>query len=185
MKPRKKSKKRNISPKRRDSKRRTGKKESSQEKRFMQLAIDEARKGIKEGQSPFGACIVKGSKVIVCAHNTVWKDTDSTEHAEINAIKRACRKLKTIKLKGCTIYSTTEPCPMCFTAIHWTGLKRIVFGATIADSARFGFGELSVSDKLLASHQDPKHRIKIKDKFLRKECVELFKEWKKHNGRKY
>ncbi|EFK97910.1 Cytidine and deoxycytidylate deaminase [sediment metagenome] len=149
----------------------------------MQIAMCEARKGIIEGQSPFGACIVKNGKVVVSAHNTVWKDTDATRHAEMNAIKKACKKLKTIKLSGCTIYSTTEPCPMCFTAIHWAGMSRIVYGATIEDSAKFGFGELHVSNHALAAHQQ--NKIQLKERFMRKESIELFKEWKAHKGKKY
>ena len=150
---------------------------------FMELAIKWARAGIKKGQSPFGACIVKNDKVIACAHNTVWKDTDVTEHAEINAIKKANRKLKKIHLDDCTIYSTTEPCPMCFTAIHWSHIGRIVFGTDMKDSSKYGFNELKIPDKILASHQ--KRKIRITEGFMREECLELFKEWKKSKGKKY
>lgn len=154
-----------------------------QDKEFMQLAIDEARKGIKKGQTPFGACIVCKGKVVALSHNTVFRDRDITEHAEINAIKKGCRNTKKINLDNCAIYSTTEPCPMCFTAIHWAHITRIVFGATISDSSRYGFNELKVSDKFLAAHQ--KRKIRITEKFMRKECLELFKEWKANKGKKY
>ncbi|MDD2703568.1 MAG: nucleoside deaminase, partial [Candidatus Omnitrophica bacterium] len=104
----------------------------------MRLAINKAVQGIRKGQTPFGACIVKGNRVISLAHNSVWRDTDITAHAEINAVRKACKKLKTIDLSGCVIYSTCEPCPMCFAACHWAGISAIIFGARIADARRSG-----------------------------------------------
>jgi tRNA(Arg) A34 adenosine deaminase TadA len=98
-----------------------------------------------EGQ-PFGACIVKDGEVIACDHNVVWASTDITAHAEVYAIRNACKKLDSIDLSGCTIYSTCEPCPMCFTAIHWARIGRIVCGARIEDAKKYGFNELSVSN---------------------------------------
>ena len=112
----------------------------------MELAIAKTREGIRHGQTPFGACIVKKGRVIACSHNEVWKNTDITAHAEVAAIRVACRKLGTIDLSGCTIYSTCEPCPMCFSAIHWAGIGKIVYGAGIADAAECGFGELEISN---------------------------------------
>ena len=76
---------------------------------FMRAAIAKARQGIKRGQTPFGACVVKNNKVISCEHNLVWRNNDITAHAEIVAIRYACRKLKTINLSGCMLYSTCEP----------------------------------------------------------------------------
>ena len=102
---------------------------------FMQLALDKAKEGVDNGQSPFGACIVKKGKVIACEHNIVWESTDITAHAEIHAVREANLKLNSIELSGCVIYSTCEPCPMCFTAIHWARIDRIYFGAGIPRSA--------------------------------------------------
>lgn len=150
---------------------------------FMKKAIEKTIQGIKKGQTPFGACIVKNNKVVVCVHNEVWKDKDITEHAEIVAIRKACKKLKTIDLSGCVIYSTTEPCPMCYSAIHWARIKRIVYGASIADAKKAGFNELAISDKTMK--KIGKDRIKIDAGVLRKECVELFDVWKKHKGKAY
>lgn len=118
---------------------------SPTDERFMRLAIDKARAGIAAGQSPFGACIVRGAAVISCEHNGVLATTDSTAHAEVTAIRTACRALATIDLSACTIYSTCEPCPMCFSACYWARLSRIVFGVRSADSARIGFGELQIA----------------------------------------
>src|SRR6516162_9160673 len=116
----------------------------------MRLAIGKTQEGIEAGQSPFGAVLVRGGEVIALTHNTVWRDGDPTAHAEVNCIRQAARVLKTIALTGCTLYSTTEPCPMCLAAIHWAKIERVVFGATIADAAEAGFCELHVGAVELA-----------------------------------
>src|SRR4051794_15872306 len=108
---------------------------------YMRLAIAKTREGIAAGQSPFGAVIVRDGKVVAATHNTVWLTTDPTAHAEVNCIRAAASVLKTIALEGCTLYSTTEPCPMCLSAIHWAKIERVVFGATIEDAATAGFAE--------------------------------------------
>lgn len=120
---------------------------SAADLKWMEMAIEQSRAAIAKGQTPFGAVIVKGGELVVAAHNVVWETTDITAHGEVNAIRLACRKLGTIDLRGCTIYSSTEPCPMCFAAIHWAGMERIVFGADIADARAAGFNELSISNE--------------------------------------
>ncbi|MBI3947692.1 MAG: nucleoside deaminase [Armatimonadetes bacterium] len=141
----------------------------------MRQAIAVAREGIAKGQSPFGACIVKGGAVVACAHNGVWEETDPTAHAEVRAIRAACRELGTINLSGCVIYSTCEPCAMCFSACHWAKLDRIVYGAGISDAAARGFSELLISD------QDLKERagspVLLTPDVLRDECLEVFQKW--------
>jgi len=144
--------------------------------KFMRLAIKKAREGIKKGQTPFGACIVKSGKVIACSHNIVWSNCDITAHAEIDAIRRACKKLKTIDLSGCIIYSTCEPCPMCFSACHWAGIRRIVFGCGIKDAEDFGFNELSISN--LKMKGLARSGVKIQAGVLAEESRELFNLWK-------
>jgi len=148
--------------------------------KFMRLAINKAKEGIKKGQTPFGACIVRNNKVIVCAHNVVWKTTDITAHAEINAIRLACKKLKSVDLSGCTIYSTCEPCPMCFSACHWARLSRIVFGAGIKDARCFGFHELSISNQKM-KHLG-KSLMKIDAGVCAEESRRLFYLWQKQPG---
>lgn len=148
----------------------------SQEK-FMKLAINEARKGILKGQTPFGACIVKNGKIISCVHNHVWKNTDSTAHAEVLAIREACKKLKTIELSECVIYSTCEPCPMCFSACHWAKISKIIYGVEIKDALMAGFNELVISNKKMK--QIGKSSVKIIDRFLRDENLKLFSFWLK------
>ncbi len=143
----------------------------------MQLAIDKAKQGIRKGQTPFGACIVKGNKVISCEHNVVWKKVDITMHAEMHAIRKACKSLDTIDLSGCTIYSTTEPCPMCFSAIHWAGIDKIIYGSGITDAKEAGFNELTISNKQMKTLG--KSKVKIKKGFMKDECDKLFGLWKK------
>jgi guanine deaminase len=151
------------------------------EEKFMLLAIKRAKLGIKRGQTPFAACIVKGNKVISCAHNLVWRRTDITAHAEINAIRQACKKLKSVDLSGCVIYSTCEPCPMCFSACHWAKIKRIIFGSRIEDAKELGFSELTIPDKTMK--QLGVSPVKVTGDFLREENIGLFKLWSKQKRR--
>ena len=151
---------------------------------FMEKAISKTRKGISRSEAPFGACIVKGDKVIALEHNIVYSSCDSTAHAEITAIRTACKKLKSIDLTGCTIYSTTEPCPMCFSAIHWAKVSRIVFGTRIRDAKRIGFSEIPLTNRKLKTVSKNKE-LKIKGDVMRKENLELLKEWKEKVGKTY
>lgn len=149
------------------------------DQKYMQMAINKCREGVDRGQTPFAACIVKGDKVIACDHNIVWASTDITAHGEIHAIRNACRHINNIDLSSCTIYSTCEPCPMCFTAIHWARISRIVYGADIADAERFGFNELKITNHLLKKFG--LSNIQIVPDFMKKECVEVFEYWVSKN----
>ena len=145
------------------------------EPRFMEMAIREAEKNLKTlDGGPFGACIVKDGVVLAVARNKVFR-TDATSHAEVSAIRLASRRIKTFDLSGCVIYSTTEPCPMCFSAIHWAKIGTIVYGTDIADAKRCGFHELEISNATLKKLG--KSKIKIIKDFMRPECVELFNTW--------
>ena len=143
---------------------------------WMRMAIEKTRQGIAEGQSPFGAVVVRGGQVVAATHNTVWLDTDPTAHAEVNVLRAASKALGTIDLAGCTLYSTCEPCPMCLAAIHWAKVDRVVFGASIADAAGAGFSELPVPAKTLAEMGGSP--LKVEGGLLREECAALFGEWK-------
>lgn len=142
---------------------------------IMRQAIAQAKLGVKKGQTPFGACIVRDGQIVAAAHNNVWSAKDITAHAEIVAIRAACQKLATVDLTGCEIYSTCEPCPMCFAAIHWARISRSVFGARIADAAEAGFNEMPIANKKMKSLG--KSGVKIVADFLRDECVALFELW--------
>lgn len=148
----------------------------------MRLAIAKAQQGVLRGQAPFGACIVRRGRVVAVGHNQVWKNTDITAHAEICVIREACRALKTIDLSGCTIYSTCEPCPMCFAACHWANISRIVYGARIADAKKFGFDELTVSNAAMKAMGGA--RLRIRKDFLRPACLGLFSLWAEQPGHK-
>jgi guanine deaminase len=153
------------------------------DERFMHMAVEAAAEGIAAGQAPFGACLVRRGEVVGLAHNRVWARTDATAHAEIEAIRQACRRLGSIKLTGCEIYSTCEPCPMCFAAIHWAGIGRIVCGARIADAGRAGFSEIEIPNgemKRLGGLS-----IEIVEDFLRGECLALFERWQGAKGKPY
>ncbi len=108
---------------------------------YMDEAIKEAEIGIKNKEGgPFGVVIVdKAGHMIAKGHNQVLKTKDPTAHAEINAIRRACKKLKTKDLSNCIMYSTCEPCPMCLAAIIWSNIKIVYYGSTKKDAARIGF----------------------------------------------
>ncbi|MCX8205687.1 MAG: nucleoside deaminase [Candidatus Micrarchaeota archaeon] len=152
----------------------------------MRVAIRSAKLGIRKKEGgPFGACIVgPDGKVLAVAHNTVWKSCDSTAHAEVNAIRMACRKLKSIDLSGCTIYSTCEPCPMCFAAIHWARIKNIAYGATIDDASAYKFNEMRLCNADIA-RKCKLEGVRIKGGVLRVECLHLFEEWRKSKGKPY
>lgn len=143
--------------------------------KFMRMAIKKATVGIGRGQAPFGACIVLNGKKVAVAHNRVWADLDITAHAEMVAIRKACRALGTIDLTGSVIYSTCEPCPMCFSACHWAGISRIVYGAEIQDAKDFGFNELFIPSQVMSRFD--RDDISIKGGMLREDCVDLFKTW--------
>ncbi len=109
---------------------------------YIELALREARYGMKKGRGgPFGAVIVKDGKVLAKDHNRVLKDRDCTCHAEINVIRKACKKLKTFDLSSCDLYTTGEPCKMCMGAIGWAKIKRVYFGNTYKDALNMGFND--------------------------------------------
>lgn len=143
---------------------------------FMAEAIKEAYSGINAGDGgPFGAVVVSGGEIISSSHNTVLKSNDPTQHAEVRAISLASKKIGSFDLSGCDIYTTTESCPMCFSAIHWAKIGRIYFGTKIEDVARLGFNELAISaEKMKEAGQS---NVEIIGPVLKDECEELLKYW--------
>ncbi|MEG1892779.1 MAG: nucleoside deaminase [Bacilli bacterium] len=115
----------------------------------MNLALKEAWKNQKNkflDGGPFGAVVVKNGKVIAKAHNKVLKTYDVTSHAEVNAIRKACKKLKTHDLSGCIIYTTSYPCPMCIGAIIWANIKTIYYGISKEETDTIGFRDDDIYD---------------------------------------
>jgi len=142
---------------------------------FMKAAIEEARKGFNHNHGgPFGAVIVRDGVPIAYAHNEVLKTNDPTAHAEILAIRKACALLESYDLSDCEIYSTSEPCPMCFSAIHWSRLKRLYFGTTRDDVAVIGFDDSLIYDILSGKAQVVQMESKNVD---RVSCLGLLEEW--------
>ena len=140
----------------------------------MRVAIEKAKEGIALGQTPFGACIARAGELLSSAHNVVWQTTDITAHAEIHAIREACRKLFTIDLSGCVIYSTCEPCPMCLGATLIAGVKRLVMGARLCDlstNSVFSFGSYSVENFAAMTGWN----LEIRGGVLGEECVTLYR----------
>jgi guanine deaminase len=142
---------------------------------FMKAAIEEARKGFNRNHGgPFGAVIVKDGVPIANAHNEVLKSNDPTAHAEVLAIRKACALLESYDLSDCEIYSTSEPCPMCFSAIHWSRLKRLYFGTTRDDVAVIGFDDSLIYDILTPKAQVAQMKSENVD---RVSCLGLLAEW--------
>lgn len=153
------------------------------EKKYMEQAIEDALQHLSdEGGGPFGACIVEDGKILAVAHNTVLEETDPTCHAEINAIRKAAKSTGRFDLSGCVIYSTTEPCPMCFSAIHWAKIDTIVYGTNIQDVQSLGFNELEVSNQMMKT--EGKSPVSIIPDFMRDECLELLRQWSKQTSAK-
>jgi len=124
---------------------------------YMRLAIGEAWKGVERGQEPYGACVVREGEVVSLAHNTVREDLDVTAHAEMNALRDACKKLETVDLSGCEIYATFKPCPMCQSACERANISRIYYGVGPDD---IGSTPRELGAMVIAG-------------FLRDECMEL------------
>jgi len=144
---------------------------------YMRLALGEAYRGIHKGEGgPFGACVVRKGSVVAVAHNRVLKSRNPTLHAEVVAIGRASRRLGTHLLEGCAIYSTTEPCPMCFSAIHWARIGSVYFGTTVPDVKRLGFNELTISNVTLK--RLGRSPMRLHAGLLRAECRRLLSDWK-------
>lgn len=148
---------------------------------YMRRAIDDVMRNLKHGEGgPFGACIVRGSEVVAVAHNTVLKCLDPTCHAEVNAIRAAAQHLQNFDLSGCIIYSTTEPCPMCFSAIHWARIDGIVFGTSIEDARELGFNELSLKNETMVRMGGSS--VAVHGNFMRDDCLQVFAAWRNTPG---
>ena len=146
--------------------------------KFMEMAINEAKKGITNlDGGPFGAVIVKDGKVVAKAHNEVVKNNDPTCHGEVNAIRKACKKLKTFDLSCCDIYTTGFPCPMCFGAILWANIEKIYYGCNTLDTEQIGFRDLQFEKTI----NDKKKNMCFE--VNREECLKLYDEYNKINGK--
>lgn len=143
----------------------------------MKLAIAEASKGIAAGHFPYGAAIVRRGRLLVCEHNVVARTGDPTMHAEVHAIRKACKKLGTTDLAGCEIYCTCEPCAMCMGACYFSNVSTIYFGAGIPDKLALGLPDLGVGAWAISRRS--KSSPKVVGGFMREQCVQLFRDYLK------
>lgn len=144
---------------------------------FMKRAIElSERASIKEKTGGvFGAVIVKDGKIIAEGYNQVIKHNDPTWHAEVQAIREACKKMGTPHLQGCVLYTSAECCPMCLAAAYWAHIDHIFYGATIGDSLKYGdFQDVDILSDLRKDSKDRK--IKFTE-FMRPEAVEIWKKF--------
>tara|TARA_Y100000817_G_C16676934_1_gene464102 strand:+ start:53 stop:523 length:471 start_codon:yes stop_codon:yes gene_type:complete len=143
--------------------------------KFILRAIELSIKSIKNQGGPFGSVVVKEGKIIAEGFNKVTSNNDPTAHGEIVAIREACKKLNTFNLKGCDLYSSCEPCPMCLSAIYWSHIDRIFYANTREDAKDIDFDD----SLIYAEISKDKNNRKIKMIQLhREEALEAFKIWK-------
>ena len=144
---------------------------------FMKEAIELSRKNIRDGKGgPFAAVVVKDEKVISRGTNLVTLTNDPTAHAEIVAIREACRALGTFQLTGCEIYTSCEPCPMCLGAIYWARPDRIYYANTHIDAAGIGFDDFFIYKEIALPVAD--RRIPM-IQMMREEAFIAFEEWQR------
>jgi len=142
------------------------------EEKFMGIAIEEAKKAFESGENTgIGALIVRGEEIVSQCHNNVKITEDSTNHDEMNVIRDASKKLKRRNLNDCTLFTTCEPCPMCFAAAWWARIPKIVFGASLDDLIDRGNREIKVSSEFL--NNNATYKIEIIKGVLRKECIKI------------
>jgi guanine deaminase len=144
-------------------------------KDFMARAIALSVENVRSGRGgPFGAVIVKDGGIIAEGVNQVTSTNDPTAHAEVLAIRQACLKLGLFELKGCELYTSCEPCPMCLGAIYWTRLSRVYFANSAADASKIGFDDSSIYGELAKPHSQ---RAIPMTQMMQEEALTAFRAW--------
>lgn len=142
---------------------------------FLRQTFQLAREGMTTNQGgPFGSLVVRDGEIVGRGFNQVTSTNDPTAHAEVVAVRDACRNLGTFQLEGCTLYASCEPCPMCLGAIYWARPSRIVYGAFHSDAAGAGFDDQFIYEELDKPREDRKIPMQQR---LRDEANAVFKEW--------
>jgi guanine deaminase len=145
---------------------------------FLKMAVEEAFNGMRaEKGGPFGAIIVRDGKVIGKGHNTVLHSNDPTAHAEVNAIRDACKKVKNPHLSGAVIYSNFEPCPMCLAAIYWADIRVLYYSGGRSDAEKIGFMDKHLYHELALKEDQ---REILTSQLVLPEMDRLMEEWMKH-----
>ena len=142
--------------------------------KFMRKAIALSVENINNGGGPFGAVVVKDGKIVATGVNRVTANTDPTAHAEVNAIRKAAKKLGTFDLEGCDIYTSCEPCPMCLGAVYWAHLDKMYYGNTKVDAKNIGFDDSFIYDEIDLKPEN--RQIKTVQK-LPEEAIKAFEAW--------
>ena len=140
----------------------------------MRKAIALSVANINNGGGPFGAVIVKDGKIVSTGVNRVTANTDPTAHAEVTAIRKAAKKLGTFDLKGCEIYTSCEPCPMCLGAIYWAHLDKMYYGNTKTDAKNIGFDDSFIYDEIELNLAE---RRLMSIQKLPEEAIKAFEKW--------
>lgn len=144
------------------------------DKEFLQEAINISIQSVDNGGGPFGAVVVKDGKIIGRGNNQVTLNNDPTAHAEVTAIRDACKTINDFSLKGCTIYASCEPCPMCIASIYWARIERVVFAATGEDAAHAGFDDNVIAKELCIPYEK---RSMLIEHLECDGCTEVFSRW--------
>ena len=148
---------------------------TEQDKEFMRRAIELAQQGIDANDGgPFGAVVVRDGKIIGEGCNQVTSTNDPTAHAEVVAIRAACRNLNSFQLEDCVIYTSCEPCPMCLGAIYWARPLKMYFACNREDAANVGFDDRLIYEEIERPIED--RRIESIN-FLREEGIRVFENW--------
>jgi len=143
---------------------------------FMARAIQLSIENVQSGQGgPFGAVIVQDGNIVAEGVNCVTTNNDPTAHAEVVAIREACRKLRSFELKDCELYTSCEPCPMCLGAIYWARLARIYFGNSAADASKIGFDDSAIYRECARSYTE---RSIPMVQVMREQALAAFRAWK-------
>lgn len=151
--------------------------DENQHAKFMKRAIELSRRAsiIEKSGGVFGAVIVKDGKIIGEGYNQVIRHNDPTWHAEMEAIRNACKKLGTPHLEGCTLYTSAECCPMCLATAYWAHIDKIYCGATTGDALKYGdFADIDILEEV---QKDPEDRRITFTELMRPEAVEVWKEF--------
>ena len=141
---------------------------------LMRRAIELSENSVRNGGGPFGAVIAKDGEIIAEGSNKVTINNDPTAHAEVCAIRNACKILNTFELANCVIYTSCEPCPMCLGAIYWARLSKIFYANDRKDAAEIGFDEDFIYEEIAI---EPQYRKKPSEILLRNEAINAFRMW--------
>ncbi len=149
--------------------------------KYMQRAIELATQGVDSNAGgPFGAIVVHNDRIVGEGWNQVTSSNDPTAHAEVVAIRHACKTLGTFQLTDCTVYTSCEPCPMCLGAIYWARPARVLYGCTRQDAADIGFDDSHIYDEIVLSIES--RRIQMQN-FLREQALLVFQQWSTKSDR--